>query len=256
MVRNAFKNRIIAEEIFLETLPASFDGYRILFITDIHRRRLPSDMLKALKGKVDAVFAGGDLTEKNSPLDRLAENMELLVSIAPTYAVHGNHDYKADIELVDEIIRNSGVRLLLDENVLIERKGGAFWLTGVDFPKRGGKTAYAPLPALSGSDPDVCRIFLVHDPMWLSQRRTVPGELVLSGHTHGGQVILPLIGSKRVESFYDHYKAGMYPWPRNDGSGATAQVLISRGFGTAHLPIRWGSPAEMHVLTLRCKEPV
>jgi predicted MPP superfamily phosphohydrolase len=253
MVINAFKKNIIAEEIFLETLPQAFDGYRILFITDIHRRKLPVEMLSALIGKVDSVFAGGDLTEKNSSLERLADNMKLLVSIAPTYAVHGNHDYKAEISLVDEIIRSSGARLLLDENVVIKREGAEVWLTGVDFPKKGGKIAYVPLPPLPQEGDATCRIFLVHDPMWLSQRSTVPGELVLAGHTHGGQVVIPLIGGKRVESFYSMYNAGMYQWPRKDGSKGFAKVLISRGFGTAHLPIRWNSPAEMHVLTLRCK---
>lgn len=252
MIKKAFENRIIAEEIFLESLPASFDGYRILFITDTHRRRLPAPMLMKLKGHVDTVFAGGDLTEKNSPLDRLVQNMALMVSIAPTYAVHGNHDYKADIRQVDDIIRRSGARLLIDENVVIRRGEEELVLTGVDYPKRGGKIAYAPLPALPDYAANTCRIFLVHDPMWLSQRQTVPGELILTGHTHGGQVVLPFIKDKRVERFYDHYKAGMYLWPRNDGSGGSAQLLISRGFGTSHLPIRWGSPAEMHILTLRC----
>lgn len=64
MVSNAFRNRIITEEIILKSLPDVFDGFRILFITDIHRRRLPSALLNPLKGKVDAVLLGGDLTEK------------------------------------------------------------------------------------------------------------------------------------------------------------------------------------------------
>lgn len=67
MVVSAFKKNIIAEEISLGSLPAEFDGYRILFITDIHRRRLPKKLLDPLRGKVDAVFLGGDLTEKGVP---------------------------------------------------------------------------------------------------------------------------------------------------------------------------------------------
>ncbi|KTD87145.1 hypothetical protein UQ64_09920 [Paenibacillus etheri] len=254
MVRNAFKNRIITEEIILKSLPDVFDGFRILFITDTHRRRLPSALLTPLKGKVDAVLLGGDLTEKNSPLNRLADNMNLVTSIAPTYVVHGNHDYRANISLVDQIIRGSGAKLLMDENVSIEREGVSLWLTGVDFPKKGGNTSYRPLPRLkthTSSIDDMCRIILVHDPLWLSKRQSVPADLILAGHTHGGQVILPFLGQRHVENFYHKYDAGMFQWPRRDGTGRDAKLLISRGFGTSHLPIRWGSPSEMHVLTLR-----
>lgn len=254
MVSNAFKNRIITEEIILKSLPEVFDGFRILFITDIHRRRLPSALLTPLKGKVDAILLGGDLTEKNSPLNRLADNMNLVTSIAPTYVVHGNHDYRANISLVDQIIRSSDAKLLMDENVSIEREGVSLWLTGVDFPEKGGNASYRPLPRLktyASSIDDICRIILVHDPLWLSKCQSVPADLILAGHTHGGQVILPFLGQRHVENFYHKYDAGMFQWPRRDGTGRDAKLLISRGFGTSHLPIRWGSPAEMHVLILR-----
>ncbi|KGE17849.1 metallophosphoesterase [Paenibacillus wynnii] len=253
MIAQAFGKSIIAEEIVLDSLPLSFDGFRILFITDIHRRRLPSAQLSRLKNRVDAVFLGGDLTEKNSPLVRLAHNMKLLVSIAPVYAVHGNHDYRANTPIVDNILRGNGVRLLINENVAIERPDATLWLTGVDYPKNGGKIAYAPLPPLPYSDTNQpCRIILVHDPMWLSQRSSVPADLVLAGHTHGGQIILPFIGrSKRIETFYHTYHSGRFRWPKGDGGNSFAQLLISRGFGTSHLPLRWGSPAQMHILTLR-----
>jgi len=93
---------------------------------------------------------------------------------------------------------------------------------------------------------------MVHDPLWLSQRSSVPADLVLAGHTHGGQLILPFIGrSRRIEEFYHTYDAGAFLWPKGDGSEGFAKVMISRGFGTSHLPLRWGSPAEMHILTLR-----
>lgn len=251
MIAAAFKQNIIAEEIFLDALPAAFDGFRILFITDIHRRRLPGELLAPLAGKVDAVFLGGDIAEKGSPLSRLADNMSLASSIAPVYAVHGNHDYKAKVALVDNIIRGSGAKLLLDENVFLERKGQKLLLTGVDFPRQGGKTKYAPLaPAPSSAEP-YCRIILVHDPLWLSKQSSIPADLVLAGHTHGGQVVLPFGLQMHADPFYRTYNAGKYSIAREDGTGADAKLLISRGFGTAHLPIRWRSPAEMHVLTLR-----
>ncbi|WP_195724301.1 metallophosphoesterase [Paenibacillus monticola] len=250
MVISAFGKRIIAEEIFLDSLPQAFEGFRILFITDIHRRLLPQALMLSLKGHVDAVFLGGDITEKNNPMNRLLSNMALVTSIAPTYAVHGNHDYNANTSVVDNIIRKSGAVLLVDENVAIERAGGTLWLTGVDFMVKRGKSAYPPLPPLAVSD-TACRIILVHDPVWLSQRSSVPADLVLAGHTHGGQVVFPFFGRRHVETFYQEYDAGWFILPKGDESKTFAKLLISRGFGTAHLPLRFRSPAEIHVLTLR-----
>ncbi|MBW4082861.1 metallophosphoesterase [Paenibacillus sp. S150] len=249
MLAAAFRDRIIAEEIFLEALPGAFDGFRILFISDIHRRRLPGKLLKSLKGKVDAVFLGGDMTERGGSMNRLHDNMTLTAELAPVYAVHGNHDYRANTALVDNIIRGSGVRLLQDESIIIEKNESRLLLTGVDFPRSGGKKAYRPLPPLTGAESSLCRIILVHDPLWLSRQPEVPADLVLAGHTHGGQVVLPFVGHRHVDPFYREYNAGRYVLPGRNG--AEAQMLISRGFGTAHLPLRWGSPAEMHVLTLR-----
>lgn len=251
MVAAAFKKRLNHQDIVLERLPAAFDGYRILLITDIHRRRLPEEMLTPLRGKVDAVFLGGDMTEKGASIERLLNNMTLAASVAPVYAVHGNHDYRANINLVDNIIRGSGARLLVDENCVIERDGAQFILTGVDFPRQGGKKAYGPLPAVA--DAEAFRIILVHDPLWLSRQQEIPADLILAGHTHGGQVVLPLIGNRHTDEFYRRYNAGMYEIPRSYNAGLPPlKMLISRGFGTAHLPLRWRSPAEMHVLTLRC----
>lgn len=252
MITAAFRKQIIAEEIVLERLPPSFDGFRILLITDIHRRVLPANLLAPLRGKVDAVFLGGDLTEKGSPIERLLDNMKLTASLGPVYAVHGNHDYKANISLVDNIIRGSGAKLLEDENLTIERGGARIIVTGVDFPRTGGKRAYPPLPQAGIEEKGAFRIILVHDPLWLSQQTEVPADLILAGHTHGGQVVLPFIGRRHVEAFYQKYSAGLYELPASGSSAVPVRLLISRGFGTAHLPLRWGSPAEMHVLTLRC----
>ncbi|MNM09209.1 putative metallophosphoesterase [compost metagenome] len=251
MVISAFGRRIVETDIVLDNLPAALDGFRILLVTDIHRRRLPKSLPSCLGRGVNLVLLGGDMTEKNAPLHRLESNLELLAPVAPVFAVHGNHDYKAEIAKVDSIIRDRGIRLLVDENEQLDSNGEKFWLTGVDYPRSGGKIDYATLPELPEGSKGAFRIILVHDPMWLMTRCTVPADLVLAGHTHGGQVLVPLIGRRHVETFYHTYSAGMYDWARRDGSGGLAKVFISRGFGTAHLPLRFRSPAEINVLTLR-----
>ena len=252
MVASAFRNNIIAEEIFLDSLPQAFEGYQILFITDIHRRRLPSQMLSPLIGKVNAVFLGGDITEKNSPLNRVIANMTLCTSIAPTYVVYGNHDYRANIQHINTIISNCGARLLMDENIAMEWEGSTLWLTGVDSPKGEGKPKYVPLPPLDVHEAaDCCRIILVHDPLWLSQQLTVPADLILSGHTHGGQVLLPFFGRRHVETFYHKYSAGMYQWPKGEGTKSFAKLLLAVVSEQLIFPFAGAVQTEMHVLTLR-----
>lgn len=168
------------------------------------------------------------MTEKGASIERLLNNMTLAASVAPVYAVHGNHDYRANINLVDNIIRGSGARLLVDENCVIERDGAQFILTGVDFPRQGGKKAYGPLPAVA--DAEAFRIILVHDPLWLSRQQEIPADLILAGHTHGGQVVLPLIGNRHTDEFYRRYNAGMYEIPRSYNAGLPPlKMLISRG---------------------------
>lgn len=249
MAASAFGRGVTEAEVRLRRLPAAFDGMTILFITDIHRRKLPASLFAPLRERAGLVLVGGDLTERGVPLDRVRSNMELLASVAPVYAVHGNHDYRADTEQLDRAVKESGARLLADENTPLRRGGETLWLTGIDFPRRGSR-AYGPLPALPPEEGQACRIVLVHDPLWLSMQERVPAELVLCGHTHGGQIRLPVLGARHADPFYRRYESGWHTW-RGRSEAEPAQVLISRGFGTAHVPLRLRCPAEFHLLTLR-----
>ncbi|KAA9007192.1 metallophosphoesterase [Paenibacillus spiritus] len=253
----AHGGRLIEQELTLEELDRSFDGLQLLLVTDIHSRRLPERLIAPVRGRAAAVLAGGDLTELDNKLERMKANMRLLASVAPVYAVSGNHDVKVTPSEFEEVLRKTGIRLLKDENiVLAEGRDTRLWLTGIDYPKRGVGRSAAPPPHLPPGSAADNRIILVHDPIWLEGREKVPADLVLSGHTHGGQIVLPVLGRRHVkEAFYRRYSAGLFRWPdRPDGSGAT-RVFISRGYGTAHLPFRWGSPAEIHLLTLRSGQP-
>ncbi|AOZ91395.1 metallophosphoesterase [Paenibacillus crassostreae] len=253
MIHEALRVVINPVEFKLSRLPRSFDGSRILFITDIHRRHLPKELLMSLKGQVDWVLLGGDIMEKNVPLSRVERNMRLLSSVAPVYAVHGNHDYKADIVSLDQILRLCDVNLLMNQNVKLEKNGSFIWLTGMDYSNIRLKK-YSPLPKLPNSEMDVCRLVLVHDPAWINRFSTKPADLVLAGHTHGGQIIFPWIGPIHLDKCYRDIASGLVEWEQEDTLITRSRLFVSRGFGYRHLPLRFRCPAEMNLITLRSNE--
>ncbi|MCJ8011115.1 metallophosphoesterase family protein [Paenibacillus sp. KQZ6P-2] len=242
---------VTRSEVMLERLPEAFNGSRIFFISDIHKRKLSEEYLQAYQNKADLVILGGDIMEKNVPLKRVKANLEILSKIGPMYAVYGNHDLKADPAGLARLLREVGGTLLRNENVLLERSGEHVCLTGVDQPlsKRDG---YPQLPELGGSDSSsVCRIVVVHDPAWLRYVSAKPADLILAGHTHGGQIRLPFFGAIRLSAFYRKYDCGWFKWYQPQALVKRPQMLISRGFGNRRVTLRLCCPAEMHLIQLK-----
>lgn len=253
MINEAFRKIVNPMELQIDRLPSSFDRSRILLITDIHRRKLPRRRILSLKGQVDWVFLAGDIMEKNVPMNRVERNMNLLSLVAPVYAVHGNHDYKAKTSTLDAVLGQCGVELLMNRNVKLDKNGDHIWLTGMDYPPIR-KRSYPALPKLSAEEMEICRIVLVHDPAWINRYSVKPADLTLAGHTHGGQVVLPLIGPIYLDKGYRSIACGLLQWEQPNSLVKTAKMFVSRGFGYRHLPLRLRCPAEMHLITLRAAE--
>lgn len=253
MIYEATRHNTIAPiDVELDRLPASFDGCTILLISDIHRRTLPRDLLLSMQGTVNWVFLGGDIMEKNVPLSKVEQNIQSVKSVAPVYAVHGNHDHDAGVAKLDDLLHRYNITLLQNDNISLENNGEQVWLTGMDYP-HVYKHAYPALPRLPEDELDRCRIVLVHDPAWITRYSTLPADLVLSGHTHGGQIILPIIGAPQLNGFYQQYAHGLFKWKQPYAIVKTAQMFVSRGFGYRHVPLRFRCPAEMNLITLRKK---
>lgn len=245
--------RLRTEEVCSHRIPDSFHGYTILFITDIHRRKLSERRLKTMLESADCIFLGGDITERGVPWERLKSNMKLLRQYAPVYAVLGNHDLKAGKDQVKKILRETGVILLNDNSITLEKEHDRIVLSGLRQPA----SKYHPYSQFKGhSRPGDYHILMVHDPRWVKDRTDFPFDLVLAGHTHGGQIVLPWAGAFKLEKFYRNYKAGWYDLG-GTGSGEKAgpRLLISKGFGTSHIPLRLGCPAELHLITLKKQKP-
>ncbi|MFU1794802.1 metallophosphoesterase [Paenibacillus azoreducens] len=253
LARMSYEARIHAitdSEVFLERLPEAFEGSRIFFISDIHKRKLSRAFMESLRGKADWVILGGDIMEQNVPLERVRENLAMLAAIGPAYAVYGNHDLKADPEGLARVLKEAGCTLLRNENVVLKRGGGQILLTGIDQPlhKRDG---YAPPPRVPDAFADLCRVAVVHDPAWIRFLPEKPADLILAGHTHGGQIRFPVFGAIRLNSFYRKYDCGWFKWYQPQSAVKTPQLLISRGFGNRRVTLRLCCPAEMHMIRLR-----
>lgn len=266
MMAEAASSRIEAETVALERLPEALEGYRILYISDIHRRILTEDVLREARGRggADIVLIGGDMREKGVPLQRVEANMTLLAAIAPVYAVFGNHDHDEDIESLAELLERCGVAVLVNRHVWLQAGAEPFKLAGVDDPRLGKDRLEAALetPLEDAASPGDNRpaapftILLAHDPIIAHRNPAIEADLVLSGHTHGGQIILPWIGPAMRTASVRRFPSGWFDlagWRRegqHKKGPERVRMLVSPGYGTSKAPIRWNCPPVIHLLSL------
>jgi uncharacterized protein len=239
MYKEASANRVLHQELEFENLPISFGDVNIFFISDIHRRNVSETIIREVKamGKVDLVIIGGDLTEKGVPFDRVRKNLELLKELGPVFFVWGNNDYEVDIHYLDALLLDQGITVLANSSVTFEStEGDLIYLIGIDDV---GKERHNLNQALHELNPGGFRILVSHNPYIKGKVKDEYGiSLLLSGHTHGGQI--HILG-------YSPYKKGSLT---REGNLTT---LISNGYGTTGVPLRLGAKAETHFLTLKHK---
>jgi predicted MPP superfamily phosphohydrolase len=227
-------HRITVEkkEIHLEHYPESFNGLKVFFISDIHTRSIDERLLDQINEQIDIVIIGGDLMEKGVPFDRASRNIEELSEIAPIYFVWGNNDYEVDYHKLDVLLREKGVKILDNTCARFESGGDSLFLVGVDDPS----LMRDDLPlALNDSGEDGYRIMVSHNPKITEKiKKEHRIGIVLSGHTHGGQI-------------------RFFKWGIAERGGLKQQgdikVFISNGFGFTQLPFRLCAPAQTHILT-------
>ncbi|CAM4223943.1 metallophosphoesterase [Paenibacillus tarimensis] len=266
MLKEAYCTAVHSEEVRLNHLPASFDGTRIFFVSDIHRRRLPLKLLDdpVLSEGVDLVLIGGDLREGGVPLERTRANVQLLSSLGPVYAVYGNHDHDEPVRELEVLLNEERVRVLVNESVMLEKQDGSvIRLAGVDDPKtrrdRLGLALGNNDEATAGRK-EPFTLLLAHDPI-IAER--LPGgegnriDLILAGHTHGGQIVVPFAGAVINSRSLKLFPRGWFQLQQSGAAiGRECRMLVSRGFGTSKIPLRLRAPAEAHLLTLRyCNRP-
>ncbi|QOS79927.1 metallophosphoesterase [Paenibacillus sp. JNUCC31] len=245
MWREAHLHHIVSEEVEVSNLPSSFDGSKILYLSDIHKRRLKQKDLEYLRNQVDWVIIGGDVAEKGISWPIVRHNMSLLSYIAPAYTVYGNHDKRAGTVQLERIFRDTGIQLLQDSTVYLHKGKSKLCLVGFDYRSGRGDSLLTEL------DTKDCKIAIVHDPLQ-ALHLNEPVDLILSGHTHGGQLVMPGFGPVFLNKAYRSVSSGWFSL-RKDGNDTEQEgkMLVSKGYGTNHLPFRLCCPAEMHIITLR-----
>jgi predicted MPP superfamily phosphohydrolase len=245
--RNAEQVQVRENPTRLRRLPAGFDGFTILQISDMHvemnegaMRRL-IELLPGLAYDI-CVLTGDFRAQTFGPFDAMLEGLARvrLHLKGPVYGVLGNHDTVRMVPGMEEM----GIRMLLNESVPIERGPERIHLVGIDdahyFRVDNIEKAAASIP------PDECCILLSHTPEIYRQAAHAGVDLLLGGHTHGGQICLP--GSIPITLDSDlPRRMGSGAWRYHEMSGYT-----SVGVGSCILPVRLNCPPEITLHRLRC----
>jgi len=230
-------------------LPARFEGFRIAQLSDVHHGRLVSlDEVRRVVGlanaaRPDMVALTGDYTTSlRKYVEPCAEVLGELRAPEGVWAVLGNHDHKTDGPLTRQALGRRGINVLTNENTELRRGDDSLRLAGVD-DWGWGKADFER--TMRGVDTRRPSILLAHEPMALDVPQTRGVSLILSGHTHGGQIRLPVVGAPAAY-LWKHlkYLRGMY---ESEGT----QLFVSRGTGVIGVPIRVGARPEVALLRLQ-----
>jgi hypothetical protein len=230
----------------LPNLPPALDGLTVAFLTDIHFG--PYNDLDSIRSLVrttnlldpDVIVLGGDYAVRDRKY--IAPCFDVLADLrAPhgVFGVLGTHDYRHGVEETRAAMRTAKVTELTNAGVWLKLGDGRLRLAGVDDLERG-KPALGPALGDAAAK-DAC-VLVSHNPTFAESIRDPRVGLVLSGHSHGGQVRLPVVGSPWVGSG-QKYRAGFVQAPET-------KVYVSRGLGVSGLPVRFGCRPELTLLTL------
>jgi uncharacterized protein len=235
------------EHIWIDTLPDVFGGLRIVQISDIHHglflsREVLSEAVKqANRLHPDIVALTGDyVTYSRANIEPAAEILGRLRARYGVLAVLGNHDFRVNADAVTAALQRRQIEVLRNRHIQLRFGGKSVYVAGVDDYGYGADLRRA----LHAVPRDAATVLLAHNPRIITRAARYGVSLVLSGHTHGGQVNIPLLGTvygKSPERL--RFKVG---W---DTMGGT-QIYVSRGLGTIVLPWRLRCPAEISKIVL------
>lgn len=236
-------------QIELQSLSPDFDNYRIVHISDfhlgtwlkVHPLKQVIEMVNHLEP--DLIALTGDFVnsnpEKHAPV--LINALSNLFAKDKIVAVLGNHDHWTDPDIVREVLRESNIIDLSNRVDAIQRNSSHLNLSGVDDHLAGKDDLKSVIDQIPDGSTN---ILLAHEPDFADiSSRSGKFDLQISGHTHGGQICLPLLGSLYLPRYGRKYSSGMY---RVNGM----VLYTNRGLGTSWLPIRYNCPPEIALLTL------
>lgn len=252
-------NRITVTEYTIKDneIPESFSGYRIVQISDLHNAEFGSENELLLNNirllQPDIIVLTGDLIDSyHTDVDISLAFVRQAVQIAPTYYVFGNHEVRIPdaYRRLKAGMEEAGV-VILEESILLKRDSEVLTLVGVPDPSAFGVDSQAYTKAIDSlleeriSDKSTYSVLLCHRPEVFDAFVENGVDLVFTGHTHGGQIRLPLIGAVFApdQGLFPAYDAGIF-------TKEDTTMIISRGLGNSSFPFRIDCPPEIVVATL------
>lgn len=241
---------VTRHEAEFESLPPEFDGLVVAHLSDLHLDRYGGRERRVLallgEAKADLIAITGDFDlkdEERGPIRQFLLGLRMLNPTFGVWAVLGTHDHRNsdDDEAVRPFLTNAGVALLVNEWGRIGKGLDTLSVVGLDDPYTGRDNLGK---ALEGLRRTPFALLLTHSPEIFFKADMARFDLVLAGHTHGGQVRLPWIGALWLPRGSEFYDAGWF-------SGQSAKMYVTRGIGTSILPIRFLCRPEIALITLK-----
>jgi hypothetical protein len=241
--------RVVKRELRIAVLDRRLDGLCIAHLSDLHIGSLTPKSWGlewariATRHAPDLVVVTGDLiTSGTDYLDDAADVVGALRAQLGVFVSLGNHDHFGDVLALMSKLTQSGARVLRNEGTVLEHRGARLWLAGVDdtWPRRADLAL-----ALAGRPDGMTTLLLSHDPRIFAQAARNDVDLILSGHTHAGQIAVPFaVETLNLSRLTTPYSAGLYHQGRST-------LYVNSGLGTTGPPIRIGAAPEITLLELR-----
>ena len=248
-VRFVEPNLLKLEKLSFDAENLTVSNLTILHLTDIHSKSFgknEKDVLRVAKEiNPDFIFLTGDIIDwQTKDWDACFSFWQELVQgrEGRVFAVYGNHEHRnPEFKKAGQLFKQSGMIVLENENMEINIGNGSFYLVGVDDPHLGfddlGK-------AMVGVKQDYFQILLAHSPEIFRKAKETSLKLVLTGHTHGCQINLPILCDRIIPLEYDkQYKSGLF-------YESGAYLYVNRGIGETFLPLRFNSLPEALIITI------
>lgn len=228
-------------------LDAALDGFTIAHLSDLHytgkisRAYFEEVVRRANAFEADLIAITGDLLDKSDLVEWLPHTLGRLRAPLGVYCVLGNHDRRVDVDRLRSMLAELGFHTLGGKTVTIEHRGTQIFLAGNELPWFQPAAEVPLASTLAGDAP--LRILLSHSPDQIAWARQRHFDLMLAGHTHGGQIRLPGIGPLISPSFYGvRYASGTFELP-------PTVMHVSQGI-SGKTPLRYGCPPELAKLVL------
>ncbi len=243
--------RVVEREMVVPGMDDRLDGFRIAHLSDLHiggftPRRWGLAWAKLANAQAPdlAVVTGDMVTSGTAFHEDIAEVVAALEAEHGVYASLGNHEYFGDPEPLVALLRDRGVGVLRNEGVVVDRDGARLWLAAIDDTSTMRDDVER---ALAGRPDGATAVVLAHDPAHFDRVADAGANVVLSGHTHGGQVAMPFLADwLNLAVVYPRYRVRFY-------RRGESVLYVHPGLGTSGPPIRLGVAPEVTVLVLRAE---